>query len=136
MSQTLPLKIRQKIATRAGFRCEYCRVHQDDSNFLYHIEHIISKKHGGSDDIENLAFACSRCNWKKGSDLGTVLPQESEFVFIFNPRKENWFEHFEIVNGVLVAKTRTGAATIQLLQLNFPDLILERIELIAAGNFP
>lgn len=30
------------------------------------LEHIIPKNHGGTDDIENLAIACARCNSEKG----------------------------------------------------------------------
>src|SRR6266436_4526255 len=52
---------------RAGGRCEYCRLHQDDYELLtFHVEHIIAKQHGGSDDADNLCLACSECNWPKG----------------------------------------------------------------------
>lgn len=30
------------------------------------LEHIVPKNHGGTDDIENLAIACARCNSEKG----------------------------------------------------------------------
>ena len=30
------------------------------------LEHIVPKNHGGTDDVENLAIACSRCNSEKG----------------------------------------------------------------------
>lgn len=30
------------------------------------LEHIVPKNHGGTDDLENLAIACSRCNAEKG----------------------------------------------------------------------
>jgi 5-methylcytosine-specific restriction endonuclease McrA len=33
------------------------------------IEHIVPKHHGGTDEIENLALACARCNHAKGSRL-------------------------------------------------------------------
>jgi hypothetical protein len=33
------------------------------------IEHIIPRTHGGSDALENLAIACSRCNQGKGVHL-------------------------------------------------------------------
>jgi len=28
----------------------------------FHIEHVISKQHGGSNDPNGLALACDRCN--------------------------------------------------------------------------
>ena len=30
------------------------------------LEHIIPKNHGGTDELENLAIACARCNAEKG----------------------------------------------------------------------
>jgi 5-methylcytosine-specific restriction endonuclease McrA len=30
------------------------------------LEHIVPKHHGGTDDVENLALACARCNSEKG----------------------------------------------------------------------
>jgi 5-methylcytosine-specific restriction endonuclease McrA len=30
------------------------------------LEHIVPKNHGGTDDLENLAVACARCNSEKG----------------------------------------------------------------------
>ena len=33
------------------------------------VEHIIPRTHGGTDALENLAIACSRCNQGKGSRL-------------------------------------------------------------------
>jgi 5-methylcytosine-specific restriction endonuclease McrA len=30
------------------------------------IEHIVPRTHGGTDDLENLALACARCNMQKG----------------------------------------------------------------------
>lgn len=30
------------------------------------IEHIVPRNHGGTDDLENLAIACARCNGEKG----------------------------------------------------------------------
>lgn len=30
------------------------------------LEHIVPKHHGGTDELENLAIACARCNSEKG----------------------------------------------------------------------
>ena len=46
---------RSRVRERAGNRCEYCQLHQDDSPLaVLHVEHIIPKAHGGSDDLGNL----------------------------------------------------------------------------------
>lgn len=128
--------LRKFVAERATFRCEYCRIAESDSNYAYHIEHIISRQHGSSSDADNLAYSCSICNWKKGSNIATILEKGGPFVPLFNPRTDDWFEHFAIENGAIVAKTLVGAATVKLLDLNFLDKIIERRELMNAKRWP
>ncbi len=54
---------RARVRSRAGQRCEYCRLHEDDlPRFPFHVEHIIAKKHGGTDGHQNLAWSCH--HWK------------------------------------------------------------------------
>jgi hypothetical protein len=49
---------RELVRDRAGNRCEYCRVRQeDDALFTFHTEHIVARQHGGLDDDSNLALA-------------------------------------------------------------------------------
>ena len=71
--------VRQFVAERAEYLCEYCLIHEDDTYLGCQIEHIISLKHGGTSDADNLAYACALCNRHKGSDVGSVLNDE-EFV--------------------------------------------------------
>ena len=66
---------RRFVRERAGERCEYCRLHQRNSELLHYIEHVIARQHGGSDDVDNLALACHRCNLHKGPNLTGVDPQ-------------------------------------------------------------
>ncbi len=136
MSRNIPQAVRKYVAERANYRCEYCRVAEMDSNFTYHIEHIISKKHGGSDHPDNLALACSICNWKKGSNISTILEADGPPIPLFNPRKDDWFVHFEVSLGEIIPKTMVGAATAKLLNFNTPDNIIERRELMDSGNYP
>ena len=52
-------QLRQTVRERADHRCEYCCLPQDaEPFFVYHVEHIVARQHGGSDDNENLALAC------------------------------------------------------------------------------
>jgi hypothetical protein len=42
---------RELVWRRAGQRCEYCRIHQEDEPFYrFHVEHVVAKQHAGSDD--------------------------------------------------------------------------------------
>jgi len=54
---------RASVQERAGHRCEYCQLHQEDSPLaVLHVEHIVPRIHGGTDDLDNLALACIDCN--------------------------------------------------------------------------
>ena len=67
--------LRRSVRDRAGNRCEYCGLRQEHAPLaLYTIDHIIPKKHGGSDDSLNLAFACYHCNIHKGPNLAGIDP--------------------------------------------------------------
>jgi 5-methylcytosine-specific restriction endonuclease McrA len=62
--------MRRLVRRRAGNRCEYCRMHQDDDPFLsFHVEHIIARQHRGGDRPSNLAWSCQKCNRAKGPNL-------------------------------------------------------------------
>jgi HNH endonuclease len=136
MSQKIPEQLRRQVASRAKYRCEYCRRLETDSFIRYQTDHIISRKHGGKTILENLAHSCPICNNSKGTDISTFLENEEILVHLFNPRKNNWFDHFEVEDGLIIPKTDIGAATIKLLKFNEIDRILERLDLISAGLFP
>ena len=39
-----------------------------------HIEHVRPRKHGGTDDGDNLALTCIDCNLRKGPNLTGIDP--------------------------------------------------------------
>ena len=65
---------RQLVRQRAGSRCEYCRLPENAVDVPFHVEHIIARRHGGSDDPSNLCLACDRCNLHKGPNLNSIDP--------------------------------------------------------------
>ena len=136
MSRNIPDSIRKTVAERAENRCEYCRRIEGDSFIKFQIDHIISRKHRGQTVLGNLAFSCAICNGNKGSDIGTILNKKDVFVRFFNPRTDNWFDHFEVADGLIYSKSDIGEATILVLNLNEVNRILERLDLIEAGLFP
>ncbi|MES2518193.1 MAG: HNH endonuclease signature motif containing protein [Bacteroidota bacterium] len=136
MSTYISRATRKLVMSRAGHRCEYCRVLEYLSSFDYHIDHIIGVQHGGSNSLNNLAYVCSPCNWKKGPNISTILQLEGPLIPLFNPRTQDWFEHFEVQKGTLVGKSSIGEATIKLLELNQDNKIEERFEMILAGFYP
>jgi len=50
-----------KIANRDGLVCFFCGLTVKSVNDLT-VEHLLSFKHGGTDNINNLALACEKCN--------------------------------------------------------------------------
>ena len=125
---------RRSVQARAGSRCEYCRIHEDDEPFSFHLEHIIARKHGGSDDLSNLAWCCHHCNLAKSSNLSGWL--QGEVVPLFHPRRQNWKRHFRWIGPRLAGKTKCGKATILVLNINADGRIDLRHLLIAIGGFP
>jgi len=136
MSRYISDTWRKQIAERAGNCCEYCKLPMRYSFFPFHVDHIVSLRHGGTTVLENLALACGFCNTNKGSDLGTFLDTPKRLIPFFNPREDNWYDHFEFEGAAIVARTEIGAATIKIFELNALDRLMERQILVDAGLYP
>jgi len=112
-------KTRKIVSDRAGDRCEYCLLHQDLSPVArLQIEHIIPRKHGGGDDLDNLALACIDCNLAKSVNLSGRDPQTDRTVELFHPRTQHWPDHFERDGSRIVGLTPEGRATVRVLNIN------------------
>ncbi len=84
----ISVALRQAVRERAANRCEYCRIHEDDTEFGCEVDHVLSEKHLGRTTLDNLALACFFCNRSKGSDLGSVLSADDPtLIRFFNPRR-------------------------------------------------
>jgi 5-methylcytosine-specific restriction endonuclease McrA len=57
--------LRYETLKRAGFRYELCGVSADER--AQDVDHIIPRKHGGTDDPDNLKDLCRLCNTNKGA---------------------------------------------------------------------
>ena len=120
-------QIRTQVRERAGNACEYCHLHQDDSPLAtLHIEHVIPKIHGGTDDLDNLALACIDCNLHKGTNLTGLDPQTNRVTELFHPRRQGWDEHFEWQGIHIIGKTETGRTTVRVLNMNSDDQVALR----------
>lgn len=127
---------RRLVRQRAEGRCEYCRLPQSAQPFVtFHIEHIIAKQHGGSDDPGNLCVACERCNFHKGPNLTSIDPDTGNVERLFDPRRQEWAEHFELKGPVILGKTPNGRATVTVLAMNEEGRVELRATLIALGEF-
>lgn len=121
---------------RAAYLCEYCLIHEEDTYFGCQVDHIISEKHGGLTESQNLALACTVCNRTKGSDIGSLVWETGRFVRFFNPRTDKWSEHFRLQGVEIVPITEIGIATNNILKFNDSERLMERQELAELGRYP
>jgi 5-methylcytosine-specific restriction endonuclease McrA len=127
-------EVRALIWQRANSTCEYCRMPKSDAGLVeFHVEHIYPRKHGGSDDPQNLCLSCADCNFAKGPNLSGLI--EGKIVPLFHPRREIWSRHFQWDGAMLKGKTLCGKATICVLNINLPWRIRRRRALITSGRF-
>ena len=72
--------LRRLVRQRAGEQCEYCGLMVEDEPLgTFHVDHVIPRQHGGTDDLSNLALACRYCNSHKGTNLTAVDPDSAQF---------------------------------------------------------
>ncbi len=132
MSESLRRSVRQ----RAGGRCEYCHLPDWRPPLEpFHLEHVVARQHGGLMEMENLAWACHRCNRHKGTNLTGVDPDTRSVVSLFHPRRDVWEDHFALDGVRLRGLTSTGRMTVWLLQMNAERRLERRAELIRRGWF-
>ena len=130
--------LRRRIATRALYRCGYCRTSETIAGTPMEIDHLVPESRGGSTTEDNLWLACSLCNRHKGDRTTAEDPASGQAVALFNPRLQVWDEHFAWVESStrITGLTATGRATVQALDLNRPVLMLARLRWVEAGWHP
>lgn len=107
------------VRRRAREQCEYCHLPQEATPIIsFHIEHVRAKQHGGTDDPDQLALACDRCNAYKGPNLSSIDPETGALVALYDPRVDRWDDHFRLHGDEILGLTPTGRATVRLLNMN------------------
>jgi len=127
---------REQVRQLASARCEYCRL--PDSALEpedFHVEHIIARKHGGSDGDDNLAWGCIFCNLYKGPNLSSFDPDSGELTRLFHPRRDRWEEHFRLAGAQIVGTTAVGRTTCWLLEMNAEILTSLRASLMREARW-
>lgn len=120
-------------AIRARHCCEYCQFPEAASRLPFHCDHIIAEQHGGLTEDANLAWACFRCNLRKGPNIAGLDPVTGALSPLFHPRRDAWEDHFEWAGAWLRGKSAIGRATIAVLDINDPDIVVLRESLRAEG---
>jgi 5-methylcytosine-specific restriction endonuclease McrA len=127
---------RRFVRERAANRCEYCQMPQSFDELVFQIEHVIAKKHHGSDSRDNLALACFSCNNHKGPNLSGLDPVSGQMTRLYNSRTDKWKDHFQWKRALLVGRTPVGRATVDVLAMNLAYRQELRLALIEEGVFP
>jgi hypothetical protein len=132
----IPASLRLLVKQRAGDRCEYCGLSQLGQEATFHIDHVIPVAAGGETKADNLALACVSCSLHKSARQMVEEPETGETVAIFNPRRQEWTEHFLWAGVRVVGLTATGRATINALRMNRALILAIRGEEELLGRHP
>lgn len=135
---SIPAELKSKIRQQARNRCGYCQTPQKIVSMPLEIEHIVPQTGGGTDTEENLWLACRNCNGFKHSKTHAIDPLTNVETNIFNPRKQDWNEHFEFnpEQTEILGITACGRATVVALRLNFEQAVAARKLWVSVGWYP
>lgn len=116
-------RIRHQVRQRANFACEYCGASETNVGGELTIDHYQPVSKGGTDQSDNLIYACPRCNEYKGD----YYPLSPDQIALWHPRNESASHHFLLLADYsLYPITKIGEFTITHLHLNRPALIANR----------
>jgi HNH endonuclease len=113
-----------RAAVRAAFgrRCGYCGVSETSAGGGLEIDHFHPVAAGGSDELDNLVYACTACNRFKGDYA--PAPDAPESLRLLRPQCDDLGAHVaETAQGRLLGVTPRGWFHIQRLHLNRSQLI-------------
>jgi hypothetical protein len=135
----IPAVVKRRVRAKARDRCGYCLSPQTLVMGLLEIEHLTPQGRGGTDEESNLWLARSLCNKHKSDKISAIDPETGETVPLFNPRTQDWFEHFHWSDdGVLIiGLSAIGRATVEALHLSDnPNVLIVRSNWVLAGWHP
>jgi len=95
---TISADTRQIIREKFRYCCGYCGISESDVGGELEIDHFQPASKGGTNDIDNLVYACVHCNRFKGN----YWPDEtgSHAYLLLRPDKPDYAEHVDLtING-------------------------------------
>ena len=114
-------KVRRTVRTLYAFSCGYCGVSETEVGAFLTIDHFHPSALGGSDDINNLVYACHACNLHKAATWSPQTPQ------VLHPLRTEMRLHItELPDGTLRDITPEGKIHLSVLNLNRPPMIERR----------
>jgi hypothetical protein len=137
-SDYISIELRRRVAAQARYRCGFCLTQEAIIGWPMEFDHLLPRSLGGLTVEDNLWLACSPCNEHKGSRLLVVDPKTGWVVNVFNPRHQDWRDHFAWAAGGtrIDGTTAIGRATAAALHMNRSSIVLSRRIWVAAGWHP
>ena len=134
----IPTWMREIVIGRAHGCCEYCQTPAAYSPEIFEFEHPLPRGAQDLPDLANLAWSCLACNRYKTTRTSSTDPQTGEVTPLFNPRTDQWPEHFRWSADLLtiVGQTPTGRATVETLKMNRPAIVKFRLALRSINQHP
>lgn len=129
--------LHRQVAERARGLCEYCQTAQVIVVTM-EVDHIVPRAAGGSTQLDNLCYTCRSCNSFKQNFQFGVDPDTRIEVPLFNPRTQDWYEHFAWAEdgAALLGLTPVGRATIHRLRMNRETILASRRKWVQVGWHP
>ncbi|MEK8016272.1 MAG: HNH endonuclease signature motif containing protein [Candidatus Parabeggiatoa sp.] len=117
--------IRHAVRERYHFACGYCGISEIDVGSELEIDHFQPIRSGGTDEWDNLVYACPACNRNKASYWPSVDAEPQRHLL--HPLTDDLNSHLTLSQeGYLVGLTPRGCFHIEWLHLNRPQLIMMR----------
>ena len=87
---SLKIWLRNRLAEAQNWKCCWCGCETDpvhDKRNSATIEHVIPRSQGGTDDPDNLAMSCSRCNNKRATTSVDAFLEHAIIAYSTQPLK-------------------------------------------------
>lgn len=98
---------RFEILKRDGFACHYCGRRAPAA--MLHVDHIVARANGGTDDEDNLITACIRCNLGKHTSE-VITPDEGLHIWAHDEEYAIMFM-LALVTGLELERIQGGELT-------------------------
>jgi hypothetical protein len=138
MAAYISESLRAQISDADRQRCCYCLTSEANSGIPMTHDHILPRSKEGETTFENVCLACRTCNEFKSDLTEAVDPLSGETISLFNPRTQQWSEHFEWSpdSTRIEGLTAIGRATIVALRMNNPVIVAARRRWTISGWHP
>ncbi|MBW4420731.1 MAG: HNH endonuclease [Myxacorys californica WJT36-NPBG1] len=138
MSAYISESLKTQIRECDHYRCCYCLTSEANSGLPTSFDHIHPQSKGGNTSFENVCLACRSCNEYKSDLTEAPDPLTGKIVPLFNPRVQQWSEHFawNLDATRVEGQTPVGRATVAALRMNNPIIVAARSRWVISDWHP